>query len=564
MPRLPLSMFDRQPRLWAAIIAALTLLGLVGAAWWARVVLLAALLLGGVLLRRRRLTGATRTHHSRSGSDVPKGVINETEALPAALEVVRAGTGAREASLWQAAPEGQTARCLAWSGGGSGPPAEVGLPGHPFGWVILEQVHMRLERGRKPLPSPWAAEMLLVPVDAPEGLLALAYETPPGPDAEAAAMHAARHLHEVLSLLADARKAAGLRRCMEGLIEAVRTLPEETDPERFGEILARTALGSTSATGSVVAGWRPGEGRGSILGGAGDGARLRGDFAAGDSRLSLAARHGTPLVHEDLRLDRPPLPLCVPEEQFDLAPRSALVYPLRAAGQTLGVMAAWHAAPRAFSRAEKESLELLAWLAAPRLRNALRYQDLDQRASSDPLTRLPNRAALESRLAVLAGRFNRYRRPFGIIMLDIDHFKTFNDSFGHEAGDEVLRHLAGILRASLRQQDLPARFGGEEFLILLPEIDLQETQRAAERLREALEHTPLRWDGRDLRVTASWGVAACPDAGIEPSELLRATDSALYQAKASGRNCVRTASSSSRSGLDSPALTGYSTSVDSQ
>ncbi|HYD71198.1 diguanylate cyclase [Azospirillum sp.] len=169
-----------------------------------------------------------------------------------------------------------------------------------------------------------------------------------------------------------------------------------------------------------------------------------------------------------------------------------------------------------------------------RFENELRHL-----ATTDPLTGLANRrqflAAAERELV----RVRRYDRPATVLMFDIDHFKRINDTHGHAAGDEALRHVAAVCRDLLRETDIVGRLGGEEFGILLPETDVPSAREAAERLRLALARAEIpRPDGGTLRLTASIGIAACMpgDAGIE--QALSRADDALYHAKANGRNRV--------------------------
>ena len=123
----------------------------------------------------------------------------------------------------------------------------------------------------------------------------------------------------------------------------------------------------------------------------------------------------------------------------------------------------------------------------------------------------------------------------------LDFFKKFNDTHGHEAGDRVLQHVAAVIRQTVRDVDTPARFGGEEFVVLMPETGYRASHDAAERLRRAIESHPLTWNGRPLAVTVSIGAAGCPDCTVTASEVMRLADEALYRAKAAGRNRVASA-----------------------
>ncbi len=136
-------------------------------------------------------------------------------------------------------------------------------------------------------------------------------------------------------------------------------------------------------------------------------------------------------------------------------------------------------------------------------------------------------------------RAQRHGRPIAAIMVDVDHFKRFNDTFGHEAGDLVLRELAGVLARFARESDVASRYGGEEFLVLLPECPFDAALSKAEQLREEIAKLELRYDGQPLGpVNVSLGVAAFPDHAKESEELLRCADDALYLAKQTGRNRV--------------------------
>jgi diguanylate cyclase (GGDEF)-like protein len=170
---------------------------------------------------------------------------------------------------------------------------------------------------------------------------------------------------------------------------------------------------------------------------------------------------------------------------------------------------------------------------------ALLREKLREQAMRDNLTGLYNRHYVEEWFGLELRRAQRHGRPIAAIMLDVDHFKRFNDNFGHEAGDLALREVAGALRRSTRGSDVASRYGGEEFLVLLPECPFDAALRKAEQLREEVAKLELRYDDRPLGpVTVSLGVAAFPDHAKESSELLRRADEALYLAKQTGRNRV--------------------------
>jgi len=176
-------------------------------------------------------------------------------------------------------------------------------------------------------------------------------------------------------------------------------------------------------------------------------------------------------------------------------------------------------------------------LANLRLRETLRMQSI-----RDPLTGLFNRRYMEESLARELRRAARNRRRLGAIMFDLDKFKVFNDTYGHEAGDALLRKLGGFLRSRTRGEDIACRYGGEEFVVILPEASIEVTQQRAERLREEFKHLSVQHRGRTLgALTLSIGVAVFPEHGTTAEDILHTVDSALYRAKAEGRDRVVTA-----------------------
>jgi diguanylate cyclase (GGDEF)-like protein len=173
-------------------------------------------------------------------------------------------------------------------------------------------------------------------------------------------------------------------------------------------------------------------------------------------------------------------------------------------------------------------------LANLRLREALRDQSI-----RDPLTGLYNRRYLEETLDREIRRAVRSEQLLGILMLDLDHFKKFNDTYGHDAGDTVLRDTAAFLTRCVRAEDIVCRFGGEEFVIILPLADIQTTQARAERIRSKLRELTILHQGKAVGlVTVSVGVAELPQHGMTPKTLLEAADAALYVAKREGRDRV--------------------------
>jgi diguanylate cyclase (GGDEF)-like protein len=165
-------------------------------------------------------------------------------------------------------------------------------------------------------------------------------------------------------------------------------------------------------------------------------------------------------------------------------------------------------------------------------------------AAQDVLTGIANRRALMLALEHELARAVRQRTPLALLMLDIDHFKRVNDQYGHLAGDQVLRHTIQVVGQRLRTQDLLGRYGGEEFLVLLPDTDLQGAQQLGQQLCQAVQNAPCDWHGQSIAVTVSVGISVCA-VGEQPNweSLLLAADKALYRAKDNGRNRVEVAAS---------------------
>ena len=161
-------------------------------------------------------------------------------------------------------------------------------------------------------------------------------------------------------------------------------------------------------------------------------------------------------------------------------------------------------------------------------------------AVTDPLTGLHNRRYMTTQLQALATRASRGGEPVAVMVMDIDHFKAVNDGFGHDAGDEVLREFAVRLATNVRAIDLPCRYGGEEFVVVMPGASLAAAERVADRIRRDVGGAPFRiMGGRELlTITISVGVAATDGPDDTPEALLKRADEALYEAKASGRDRV--------------------------
>jgi len=227
--------------------------------------------------------------------------------------------------------------------------------------------------------------------------------------------------------------------------------------------------------------------------------------------------------------------------EIQIAGASAMAAPLSAteAGDRVLAIVSVARGDRSFAQSERELFAYLTSQAAVSVENVDLHETVQRQAVTDELTGLFNHRRFQEVMSAEVERARRYDAEMGLIMLDIDNFKRVNDTYGHMQGDMVLREVARVLRQSAREIDEPARYGGEEMAVALPQTDLDGAYRFAERVRqriEALELPLLDGDGI-LRVTASFGAASLSSAPQSDKEgLVAAADAALYRAKRSGKN----------------------------
>lgn len=172
------------------------------------------------------------------------------------------------------------------------------------------------------------------------------------------------------------------------------------------------------------------------------------------------------------------------------------------------------------------------------LQEAVQISKLEQLAITDPVTGLTNHRYFQERIREETERSLRHGRIFSLIMIDVDHFKAFNDRYGHPEGDKALAQLAHLLKTATRSADTVSRYGGEEFAMVLPETDKSAAREVAERIRRDLENTALGNIKKPHMITLSLGVASFPDDGKTADQIINAADQALYYAKERGRNRV--------------------------
>lgn len=222
-----------------------------------------------------------------------------------------------------------------------------------------------------------------------------------------------------------------------------------------------------------------------------------------------------------------------------LKPGGLSVHPLVISDRVLGVL---ELVGKESDPHFAENLELFQTLAehlALALNSAIMFETFERMATHDALTGIANHRTMQEFLHQRIAEAHRSGQPLGVMMLDVDHFRSFNEEEGHEAGDTVLKMVAETMRNSLRQYDLAARYGGEEFTVILPGSNRDITMRTAERIRLAIERAPfVARSGRVKHVTASIGCSEFPATAQDSTTLLKAADMALYEAKRNGRNRV--------------------------
>ncbi len=223
--------------------------------------------------------------------------------------------------------------------------------------------------------------------------------------------------------------------------------------------------------------------------------------------------------------------------------RSQAAVPLRTGDHVVGVMVVASSAYRELTNAEMERLQVIGNQSSLSLQNALLHGELERLSVTDRLTELYNHGYFQQRLEEEMGRAGRFGHNLALIMLDIDDFKEFNDTYGHPRGDSVLRTVSRIIRENLREIDVAARYGGEEFVIVLPETDAAGARAVAQRIRDSVAETRFE-TGEDIAAvhkSVSLGVAAFPEHAQTQAKLVEAADRAMYAAKREGKNRVAVA-----------------------
>ncbi|MCD6576945.1 MAG: diguanylate cyclase, partial [Anaerolineaceae bacterium] len=233
----------------------------------------------------------------------------------------------------------------------------------------------------------------------------------------------------------------------------------------------------------------------------------------------------------------------VKEDEFIKVPgfdnRTFLGIPLILRGEVIGVLSVQSAQPNAYNPKQIRLVETIAQQTTNAMDNAKLFDKIQEMAITDSLTGLYNRRYFYMILDNEIKRAERYQSPLVLIMMDIDHFKNVNDKFGHLAGDQVLRSMSDICRKLLRQTDSMFRYGGEEFMIILPETNQEEALKVANRIRSTIAQNKFKINKRNVKITVSIGVSEYGKNHTTSNEFIESVDKTMYDAKDAGRNCVR-------------------------
>ncbi len=218
--------------------------------------------------------------------------------------------------------------------------------------------------------------------------------------------------------------------------------------------------------------------------------------------------------------------------------QSLIGVPLHRGGKVIGVLRATDSVPGTFSQLETRALSIISDLASMALENAELYEKTEELAITDGLTGLYTHRYFQERLEDELTRAQQHETQLSFMMMDVDHFKMYNDTYGHQVGDRVLGDISSIIRSVVRNVDIPARYGGEEFAVILPETDREGARNVAERLRRVVEKHVVPVESGNTGLTISIGVACYPDDAKKRKKLVDLADKALYRAKELGRNRV--------------------------
>lgn len=469
-------------------------------------------------------------------------VRSDLAMLDAFLIDVRDALGADEAVFWQWGEERDSLLPTAWSSPGPRPKHfDMHAWGSILRWVAAERMISFDTDARLGV-----ARLAAAPIVHDERLLGvLSVSRLQGLERgrEHIKNWLPRHAAQVgrlLSLFELRREYSRHMRQSKALLTATERLQVHTSQDALTKGICETALQVTSATEAALVRWRADVGRGWVHYTT-PGFKHRAPFSlSAESLVARTCGDGTLFILDDVA-QMTGTPSVFFDNDGARKSGSLGIVPLRTQERVIGAIVIASDTPAGLPRDEARNVTLLGALAAPSLEVVWEMEEVSKRARTDALTGLPNRRAFDDQLATLLLHADRFGHSVALIVADIDNFKQVNDSWGHEAGDAVLKAIGATLEEGVRKVDLCARFGGEEFAILLPETSLTGAAELADRLRRAASGRPTLVGGQEIPVTISCGVSAYPEAVLSKEALFASADRALYEAKKSGRNCVKSA-----------------------
>jgi diguanylate cyclase (GGDEF)-like protein len=324
----------------------------------------------------------------------------------------------------------------------------------------------------------------------------------------------------------------------QALIEAMQRLEIHKSAEALGNAVCEAALEVTSGRSAVLIRWLPQDAYGLVQHASRELALEPGMIIAKDTIVGRTCREGMPLLLHDARAVTRSEPTYTATMVYRAIP-SLIVVPIAIDQRVIGAIVVEGDEPASMGVEETRNVGLLAGVARAFLEKVWEIQEVTQRARTDALTGLVNRRYFDEQLRRVVAETDRFGGTSSLIVVDLDDFKKVNDTYGHEAGDAVLRQLGKILGDGVRAVDICARYGGEEMVILLPQTPIAGATELAERLRVAVADRAVLFEGTPIRVTASFGIAGYPETVPHSDWLFPAADKALYAAKEAGRNCVK-------------------------
>jgi diguanylate cyclase (GGDEF)-like protein len=339
----------------------------------------------------------------------------------------------------------------------------------------------------------------------------------------------------------------------QALIEAMQRLQVHKSAEALGSAVCETALEVTSGRSALLIRWLPQDGYGLVQYASRELTLEPGMIIGKDTLVGRTCRDGMPLLLHDARAVTRSEPAYTSTLAYRPIP-SMVVVPVVCDQRVIGAIVVEGDEPGSLGVEEARNVGLLAGVARAFLEKVWEIEEVSQRARTDALTGLANRRYFDEQLRRVIAETDRFGGTSSLIIADIDLFKNVNDTYGHEAGDAVLRQVGKILSDGVRAVDICARYGGEEIAILLPQTPISGATELAERLRHAISERAVLFEGAAIHVTASFGIAGYPETVPHGDWLFPAADRAMYLAKGSGRNCVRSANTTD--GISKNYLTG--------